>query len=59
MSVYEFTTHCRSFSARSRSSWIDGSATFTIVASSTTMNCAMQTRQRTSQGFVFRATPGT
>ena len=34
--------------------WIDGSATFTIVASRMTMNCARQTRQRTSQGFVLR-----
>ena len=32
--------------------WIDGSATFTIVASRTTMNCARQIRTRTIQGFV-------
>ena len=57
ISVYELTIHCRSASATSRSSWIDGSATFTIVASRMTMNCAMQTRQRTSQGLVLR--PGT
>ena len=54
ISVYAFTTHCRSFSASFRSVWIDGSATFTIVASRMTMNCAMQTRQRTSHGLVFR-----
>ena len=35
-----------------RSFWIDGSATFTTVASSTTMNCAKQMRTRTTQGFV-------
>ena len=34
-----------------RSAWIDGRATFTIVASRTTMNCARQTRQRTSHGI--------
>ena len=37
---------------RWRSLWIDGSATFTIVASSTTMNCATQIRTKTIQGFV-------
>jgi hypothetical protein len=31
-----------------------GSATFTTVASSTTMNCAKQMRTRTTQGFVAR-----
>src|SRR5688572_20664193 len=38
-----------------RSLWIDGNATFTIVASRMTMNCATQTRQRTSHGLLFRA----
>ena len=51
MSVYELTTHCRSASDISRSSWIDGSATFTIVASRMTMNCAMHTSTRTSHGL--------
>src|SRR5262245_34355746 len=37
-----------------RSAWIDGRATFTTVASRTTMNCARQTRTRTSQGRVVR-----
>ena len=32
--------------------WIDGSATFTTVASSTTMNCARQTMTSTSQRLV-------
>ena len=50
-SVYEFTIHCRSASDISRSSWIDGSATFTIVASRMTMNCAMQTSTSTSHGL--------
>ena len=31
---------------------MDGSATFTIVASRMTMNCAKQIRTRTIQGFV-------
>src|SRR3954453_11188196 len=35
----------------SRSCWIVGSATFTIVASRITMNCARQTRTRTSHGL--------
>ena len=34
---------------KSRSVWIDGSATLTIVASSTTMNCAKQTTTRATQ----------
>ena len=37
---YELTTHCRSASAMFRLVWIEGSATFTIVASRMTMNCA-------------------
>ena len=51
ISVYALTIHCRLVSVMSRSCWIVGSATFTIVASSMTMNCARQTRTRTSQGF--------
>jgi hypothetical protein len=39
-SVYALMIHCRLPSERWRSFWIDGSATFTIVASRTTMNCA-------------------
>ena len=35
-----------------RSAWIDGSATFTTVASRMTMNCARQTMTRTSQRLV-------
>src|SRR5437764_14753876 len=46
--------HCRFASLRWRSVWIDGSATFTIVASRMTMNCARQIRTRTTQGFVAR-----
>ena len=37
-SVYAFTTHCSELAEKWRSSWIEGSATFTTVASSTTMN---------------------
>src|SRR5205085_2541039 len=51
-SVYALTIHCRLPSERWRSLWIEGRATFTIVASSTTMNCARQIRTRTTQGLV-------
>ena len=54
-SVYELTIHCRSASDISRSAWIDGSATFTIVASRMTMNCAMQTITSTSHGLTCGA----
>jgi hypothetical protein len=53
-SAYAFTIHWRFASPRSRSFWIDGRATFTIVASRMTMNWARQIRTRTSQGFVSR-----
>src|SRR5437763_12252895 len=46
--------HCRFASLNWRSVWIDGSATFTIVASRMTMNCARQIRTRTTHGFVAR-----
>src|SRR4051794_19668117 len=42
-------THCRLLLENPRSCWMDGSATFVIVASRTTMNWAKQTRTRTSQ----------
>ena len=57
-SVYELMIHCRLASLSPRSFWIDGSATFTIVASRMTMNCATQIRTRTTQGFVVWR-PGT
>ena len=44
--------HCRLASVSPRSFWIDGSATFTIVESSTTMNCARQISTSTTHGFV-------
>src|SRR3954468_21605915 len=44
--------HWRLASESPRSCWIDGSATFTTVASSTTMNCAKHTSTRTTQRFV-------
>ena len=50
-SAYALTTHCRPDSDIPRSVWIDGSATFTIVASRITMNWARQTRTRTSHGL--------
>jgi hypothetical protein len=53
-SVYAVITHCRSAWAKPRSLWIAGRATFTIVASSTTMNCAKQTRTSTSHLLVSR-----
>ena len=48
-SVYALTTHWSELVEKSRSAWMEGRATFTTVASSTTMNCAMQTSTRTSQ----------
>jgi hypothetical protein len=42
-SVYELTIHCSCSVERSRSVWIDGSATLTIVASRMTMNWPKQT----------------
>ena len=51
-SVYALTIHWRFASERLRSFWIDGSATFTTVPSSTTMNWAKQMRTRINQGFV-------
>src|SRR5687768_7035103 len=48
-------THWRSAAEKSRSRWIDGSATLTTVASRMTMNCARQTMTRTSQRFVSPA----
>src|SRR5688572_10350706 len=39
-------THWRSSGAKPRSAWIDGSATFTIAMSSTTMNWTVQRRAR-------------
>ncbi len=51
-SVYALITHCRFAALKPRSAWIDGSATFTTVASSTTMNCARQTMTSTSQRLV-------
>ena len=48
-SVYALMTHWRFAALNPRSVWIDGSATLTTVASSTTMNCARQTMTRTTQ----------
>src|SRR5688572_12945266 len=45
-------THWRSAAEKPRSAWIDGSATFTTVASRMTMNCARQTITSTSQRLV-------
>ena len=50
--AYALTIHCRLVGEKCSPCWIDGSATFTIVASRMTMNCAMQTRTSTSQRFV-------
>src|SRR3954447_13342908 len=51
-------THCRLEGLKPRSLWIDGSATFTIVASRMTMNCARQMMTRTSQRLVSPAGGG-
>src|SRR3954469_7990707 len=50
ISVYAFSTHDRLCSENARLRWIVGSATFTTVASSTTMNCAAATSTRTVLG---------
>ncbi len=42
--------HCRPDVLKCRSRWIDGKATLTMDASSTTMNWPMQTIPRMSQG---------
>src|SRR5258705_2893180 len=47
ISVYAFSTHDRLCSENPRLVWIVGSATFTTVASSTTMNCATATSAST------------
>ena len=38
--TYALTTHCRFAAVTPSSDWIEGSATFTIVTSSSSMNCA-------------------
>jgi hypothetical protein len=43
------TIHWRDSSENPRSVWADGSAMFTIVASSTTISCAMPMSARISQ----------
>ena len=53
-SVYAFTIHCRLDGEKCSPRWIDGSATFTMVASRMTMNWAMPTITRTSQGLTRR-----
>ena len=54
VSVYPLTIHCRLEGEKCRERWIDGSATFTMVASRMTMNWARPTMTRTSQGLVRR-----
>jgi hypothetical protein len=51
-SVYALITHCRLASVKPSEVWMCGRATFTIVASRTTMNCARQMMTSTTQGFV-------
>ena len=46
---YAVITHCRLVSEKWRSVLIDGSATFTIATSRTTMNCAATTTASPSQ----------
>ena len=46
---YAVTTHCRSMSEKPRTCWAEGSAMFTIVASSTTISWASATTARISQ----------
>ena len=52
-SVYALITHCKLASfLKPSEDWMCGRATFTIVASRTTMNCARQMITSTTQGFV-------
>src|ERR1700712_1892752 len=46
-------THCRSLVENFRSDWMCGSATFTIVTSSTTMNCAIASTTRVLHGLLL------
>src|SRR5580700_2355883 len=46
--------HCRFDVLKCRSRWMDGSATFTMEASSTTMNWPMQTMPRTTHDGTYR-----
>ena len=55
--VYALTTHWRPDPLKPRSFWIDGSATFTMETSRTTMNWPTQTRVRRSHAATVR--PGT
>jgi hypothetical protein len=57
ISVYIVLTHCRPEGLNRRPRWIDGSATFTIVASTTTMNCATHTITITSHGLPVPVAP--
>jgi hypothetical protein len=57
ISVYIMITRCRLDAPRCRPRWIDGSATLTIVASRTTMNCATHTMTTTSHGLLLSAVP--
>src|SRR5687767_1135715 len=45
------TTHCSESWLMARSVWIEGSATFTIATSRTTMNCAAHSRTRINPVF--------
>ena len=45
-SAYPVTTHCRPASEKAKSRWAVGSAMFTMVASSTTINCAIASTTR-------------
>src|SRR3954447_15623868 len=47
--MYAFTTHVRSAWEKCRSRWMDGSATFTIVASTTIISCPRQTTASATQ----------
>ena len=57
ISVYMLITHCRLDGLNRSPRWIEGSATLTIVASSTTMNWATQTITTTSHGLTVPVGP--
>jgi hypothetical protein len=53
------TTHCRVLWLTPRSRWIDGSATFTIAMSRTTMNWAAHVSARTTPFVLVRVVAAT
>ena len=53
--AYAVTTHCAADAAKSSSRWIEASATFTMLKSSTTMNAATRMSTRAARLYPGRA----